>query len=213
MPINKTQKDIQILTEGMSELNIAPTKRSAENFIIYLEELKKWNHTYNLTAITDNKDIIIKHFLDSLLYLRFIPAGSWDVCDIGSGAGFPGVPIAIVRNDLTMTLIEPSGKKAAFLRHITRTLSLTNIKILESKADNVRGFVFDIAVTRALFSIERLIKQTWHLVKKNGIFILNKGPGLADEIEHIPAGIEFEVVIAALPFTSIKRNMVKIIKK
>ncbi len=213
MPTNKTPKEIQILTGGMSELNIVTTDITTEKFIVFLKELKKWNRTYNLTSITNNIDIITKHFLDSLLYLQFIPAGSWDVCDIGSGAGFPGVPIAIVRNDLTMTLIEPSNKKAAFLRHITRSLSLRNIKILESRADNVREFVFDIAVTRALFSIERLIKEAWHLVKKNGIFILNKGPGVTDEIVHIPSEMEFEIVRAALPFTSINRNLVKIIKK
>lgn len=213
MPAQKALKEMQILTEGMSALNIVPSDESAAKFILFLKELKKWNRTYNLTAITENEDIIIKHFLDSLLYLCFIPKSRIDVCDIGSGAGFPGLPIAIVRSDLKITLIEPSVKKAAFLRHITRILFLENTCIIESRAEDVKGILFDIAVTRALFSIEKLIKKAWHIVKQNGIFILNKGPAIVDEIKEIPAGIEFDIVQAALPFTPVKRNIVKIIKK
>lgn len=85
-----------------------------EKFIIYLNELKKWNKTYNLTSIEDDVAIIIKHFLDSLLYLCFIPEKQLSIADVGSGAGFPGVPIAIVRPDLKITLIEPSWKKVRF---------------------------------------------------------------------------------------------------
>lgn len=210
---SKPQKEIHILTEGITSLNIPISDGCLEKFIIYLAELKRWNRAYNLTGLKKDEDIIIKHFIDSLLYLRFIPENNLDVCDIGSGAGFPGLPIAIVRKDLKITLIEPSGKKAIFLRHITRTLSLKNITVFESNVEDMRGIFFDVAVTRALFSIERLIKKAWHIVRQNGIFIFSKGPAGLDEVKHMPPNLELELVQVALPFTSITRNLIKIIKK
>ena len=80
----------------------------------YLSELKKWNRAYNLTGLAKDEDIIIKHFLDSLLYLKAIPQGALQVADIGTGAGFPGIPITIIRPEIEMYLIEPSGKKVRF---------------------------------------------------------------------------------------------------
>lgn len=205
-------KEKQLLINGLSELNIEPKEEVIEKFIIFLHELKKWNRVYNLTAITKDDDIIIKHFLDSLLFLRFIPVGCWDVCDIGSGAGFPGFPLAFIRHELNITLLEPSNKKAAFSRHIKRKLSLNNIQILESRVEDIKDIFFDIAVTRALFSVSELIAKAQHIIKENGFFIMNKGPALIDEIKEITADIKLEIVPAILPLTSIKRNIVKIMR-
>ncbi len=207
------EKAAEILIEGLSALNIEPADTTVEQYMIFLTELKKWNQVYNLTAITKDKDIIIKHFLDSLLYLKFIPSGSWNICDIGSGAGFPGLPIAIVRRDLNITLLEPTKKKSSFLRHIIKTLALEKVQIIESRAEDIKGITFDIALSRALFSISELIKKAWHLVKENGFFIMNKGPGLKDEIKNIPIDINFEVIPTSLPLSSIKRNMVRIMRQ
>ena len=124
------EKDRQILSAGLRELGIEPTEQILGHFDIYLRELKKWNKVYNLTAITDDREIIVKHFLDSLLYLKAIPDGQVTLCDVGSGGGFPGIPIAIVRRDLLITLLEPSRKKIAFLRQMRRLLSLENVEIL-----------------------------------------------------------------------------------
>lgn len=209
---NKLHKKKQLLINGLSELKIEPKDEVIEKFIIFLHELKKWNRVYNLTAITKDDDIIIKHFLDSLLFLRFIPTGCWDVCDIGSGAGFPGFPLAFVRHELNITLLEPSNKKAAFLRHIKRKLSLNNIEIFESRVEDIKGVFFDIAVTRALFRISELFIKAGHIIKENGFFIINKGPALKEEIKEMPADIKIEIDSVALPLTSIKRNVVKIIR-
>lgn len=204
-------KEKHLLINGLSELKISHSAEIIEKFIIFLHQLKKWNRTYNLTAITKDEDIIIKHFLDSLLYLRYIPDGCWNICDIGSGAGFPGLPIAIVRSELNITLLEPSSKKAAFLRHIKRILSLDNVKIIESRVEDIKGIVFDIAVTRALFKVSELFLKARHIIE-DGFFIMNKGPSLIDEIKEIPADIKIEIVPVILPLTSIKRNIVKIMR-
>ncbi len=205
-------KEKHLLINGLSELKINPSNEIIEKFIIFLHQLKKWNRIYNLTAITKDEDIIMKHFIDSLLYLRFIPDGCWNICDIGSGAGFPGLPIALVRSELNITLLEPLGKKAAFLRHIKRILSLDNVKITESRVEDIKGIVFDVAVTRALFKVSELLIKAGHIIVEDGFFIMNKGPALLDEIKEIPVDVKLEIVPVILPSTSIERNIVKIMR-
>ncbi|MBI3593064.1 MAG: 16S rRNA (guanine(527)-N(7))-methyltransferase RsmG, partial [Nitrospirae bacterium] len=176
----------KLLTIGLNELGISPSSDVIGRFVAYLVELKKWNRTYNLTALKNNADIITKHFIDSLLYLTAIPHGNWSICDVGSGAGFPGLPIAIVRPDITVTLIEPSRKKVAFLKHMKRLLSLNNVDVLAYRIEEVRDKFFDIAVTRALFSIGDFIKKAGPVLKKEGFLVLNKGPKLEEEIKGLP---------------------------
>ena len=110
------KKPDELLRDGIIELGFTPSKEQINAFMIYLSELKKWNKAYNLTGLEKDEDIIIKHFLDSLLYLKAIPNGEIRIADIGSGAGFPGIPIKILRPEIEMFLIEPSRKKSAFLK-------------------------------------------------------------------------------------------------
>lgn len=201
----------KFLQEGLIQLKIEPSADIIEKFSIYLQELKKWNRAYNLTSLKKDEDIIVRHFFDSLLYLEAVPEGRYSICDIGSGAGFPGVPIAIVRPEFEICLIEPSRKKTAFLRHIKRTLKLQNVEILEGRAEDIRDRMFDIGVTRALFSIGELIQKARHILKKNGFFVMNKGPKFEEEIKEIPQEINIEVVSIVLPKTAIKRNIIKIL--
>jgi 16S rRNA (guanine527-N7)-methyltransferase len=200
----------KLLINGLKELDIEPLDTIISRFDKYLFELKKWNRAYNLTALKKDEDIIIKHFFDSLLYLKIIPEGQWNICDIGSGAGFPGIPVAIVRPELNIVLIEPSRKKSAFLRHMKRTLMLNNVEVLEKRVEDVKDKLFDIAVTRALFSISDLIEKAGHVLKKDGFFILNKGPKLEDEIIRLPDNVKFEVVTVTLPCTPLQRNLIKV---
>ncbi len=199
-----------LLIKGLKELGIEPSDAVVSNFARYLFELKKWNRAYNLTALKNDEDIIIKHFLDSLLYLKAVPEGSAELCDIGSGAGFPGAPLAIVRPELHIVLIEPSRKKAAFLAHLKRELSLKNIDVINSRVEDIKDRKFDIAVTRALFSIADMIKNARHILKEKGFFILNKGPGYADELKNIPGNVTVEILPAELPCSTVQRYIIKI---
>lgn len=200
----------ELLINGLVELGITPSEGSLNCFNQYLHELKKWNRAYNLTALTKDEDIITKHFFDSLLYLKIIPEGQWGICDIGSGAGFPGMPMAIVSPKLRITLIEPSRKKSAFLRHMKKILSIDNVEVIESRVEDVKDRLFDIVVTRALFSISDLIKRAGHVLKKDGFFVLNKGPKFEDEISCLPDNVKFEVSTVILPCTPLQRNLIKV---
>ena len=201
---------VTILTSGLNELGIASNEAIVQKFEIYLHELKKWNRAYNLTSLKKDEDIIIKHFLDSLLYLKVIPEGQWSVCDIGSGAGFPGIPMAVVMPELSVTLIEPSRKKTAFLRHMKNRLSLQNVEVIESRIEDVKDRLFDIAVTRALFSVGDLIKKAGHVLKAGGFFVLNKGPKFEDEIRGISGDVKCEIFPIDLPGASLQRNLIKV---
>ncbi|HHW21167.1 16S rRNA (guanine(527)-N(7))-methyltransferase RsmG [Thermodesulfovibrio thiophilus] len=182
-----------------------------EKFIIYLNELKKWNKTYNLTSIEDDVAIIIKHFLDSLLYLCFIPEKQLSIADVGSGAGFPGVPIAIFRPDLKITLIEPSWKKSAFLKNIKNKLELKHVDIIQENAEVIRE-KFDIVVSRALWSIKDFVEKCSHLIKINGYFLISKSLKINEEMKKLPAYFETETNEFVLPVFNAKRFIVKLKK-
>lgn len=208
----KNTSDVSgLLSEGLKQLGMAPSVSVVSRLETYMFELKKWNRVYNLTALKSDEDIIIKHFLDSLLYLKIIPGGLCSICDAGSGAGFPGIPIAITTPGFNITLVEPSRKKCAFLRHIKQVLSLKNLEVIESRIEDVSGLTFDVVVTRALFSATDLIGKTRHLLKDNGLLVLNKGPKFEDEIRKLPSGIKYEVITIPLPFTESKRNLIKVL--
>jgi 16S rRNA (guanine527-N7)-methyltransferase len=202
----------ELLKKGLEESGFIPSNDQLSAFMTYLSELKKWNKAYNLTGLKKDEDIIIKHFLDSLLYLRAMPGGETKIADAGSGAGFPGIPLKIMRPDSEMYLIDPSQKKTAFLRHIIRQIALEKIEVLESRIEEVKvnrdlPLPADIAVTRALFDVKEFIKKAAHIVKQNGTLILNKGPKVKGELKRL-RGVDYELQTVTLPLTEITRYLV-----
>ncbi|GAB6182772.1 16S rRNA (guanine(527)-N(7))-methyltransferase RsmG [Thermodesulfovibrio hydrogeniphilus] len=199
--------------EQLGFLNLTPDmlNNSIEKFLLYLQELKKWNRAYNLTAIENEKEIIVKHFMDSLLYLCYIPDEKLCIADVGSGAGFPGVPIAIVREKLKITLIEPSWKRSAFLKNIKKKLKLNNIFVYQSKAEEIEE-KFDIVIIRAVWSTKDFVENCEHLLKKNGFFIISKGLKLQDELKNLPRNFKAEFTEFSLPISNEmpKRFIIKI---
>jgi len=183
----------------------------SDKFLIYLKELKKWNKTYNLTSIEDEKEIIVKHFLDSLLYLSFITEKSLNIADIGSGAGFPGMPIAIVREDLKISLIEPSWKKCVFLKNIKTKLELPNIEIYQAKAEEIKR-KFDIVMSRALWDIKEFIEKCNNLLEENGFFLISKSLKLQEELKDLPKEYKVQIKEFDLPLINGKRYIVRIEK-
>lgn len=200
----------QILISGLTELGLSADAKTVDAFLFFCTELKKWNKAYNLTAITDDREIVAKHFLDSLLYLKAIPAEVQTLCDVGTGAGFPGIPIALVRPNLQVTLIEPSRKRCSFLRHMTKRLNLKNIEVIEAKAEAVDAGPFDLVLTRATYTIADLLKKAGHLAKPGGWFLFSKGPKYEEEIREIADSNTPEVIDAELPSLAIVRHLIRI---
>jgi len=200
----------ELLRAGIEEIGFRYSEKQVDAFITYLEELKKWNKAYNLTALKTDRDIIIKHFLDSILFAKAFPPEVLTLADVGSGAGFPGIPIKIICPDLSVFLIEPTQKKAIFLRHICRKLQLKNIEIIDKRIEEVKGLQVDVAVTRALYSVKEFIEKTKDIINRNGILILSKGPGLEKELAELQgqglARISRKDLL--LPFENVIRHLV-----
>jgi len=196
-----------LLRAGIEEIGFRYSEKQIDAFITYLEELKKWNKAYNLTGLKTDRDIIIKHFLDSLLFARALPTEALTLADIGSGAGFPGIPIKIMFPYLSVFLIEPTQKKALFLQHICSKLQFKNVEIMDKRIEEVKGLQVDVAATRALFSIREFIAKTTNILNKKGLLILSKGPGLEKELEGL-AQNNISITDFKLPFEDIIRHMV-----
>lgn len=197
---------------GLEQLDIPFTDAQIRAFLVYLNELKKWNRAYNLTGLQSDTEIVIKHFLDSLLFLKVLPGDVRTVADIGSGAGFPGIPMKIMQPGLDMVLVEPSQKKFLFLQHIQRTLRLERIEIIEKRIEDMQGTLVDVAVTRALFRIQEFISKAERILKENGMLILSKGPKVEDELTQ-KTDREISRYDIDLPFQDCVRHLVIIKKK
>lgn len=154
----------------------------------YLGELVLWNKAYNLTAVREPVEMVARHLLDSLTLL---PHVSGRVADVGTGAGLPGVPLAIANPGLHVTLLDSNGKKTRFLRHAQRTLALTNVDVVEARAESFRPEQpYDCIVSRAFGSLDEFLAATAHLGAASARWVAMKGKLDAKEIAVLPAGFE-----------------------
>ncbi|MBI5190526.1 MAG: 16S rRNA (guanine(527)-N(7))-methyltransferase RsmG [Nitrospirae bacterium] len=167
-----------ILIDGASRLGVSLSEAQAAAFGVYLDELLKWNRRINLTAITSPREVVIKHFLDSLSICRLIPEGPARAVDIGTGAGFPGLPLKIARPGLDVTLDEPNRKKAAFLRHMARTLGLEGVSVVEDKVEDIQPGEggFGVVLSRAFRDPALLLPLVRPLLAESGLVALSLGP-------------------------------------
>jgi len=165
-------------------------------FEAYATELKDWNTRINLTAITDDLDIIDKHFIDSLLPLKFETfVQGITVADVGTGGGFPGIPLKICRPDIRLTLIESIGKKANFLKHIIDKLNLENAEVINDRAEIIGNNAdhrekYDIVFARCVARLPTLCEYCIPLTKVGGKFIAYKGQEVETEVKEANSAIE-----------------------
>ena len=170
-----------------------PAPREIEAFSLYLTLLRRWNRAYSLTAYRDPLQIIERLFLDSLLFLEFIPPGTQRVLDFGSGVGVPGIPISIVRSEVRMTLIESQRRKVSFLRSAVRELALENVQVVEGRAEAIVKSMpeledrFEVVVSRAAGTRGAVWAVASRLLKANGRFVasgppMGKGLGSGGEV-------------------------------
>jgi 16S rRNA (guanine527-N7)-methyltransferase len=181
----------QLLVQGAAQLGVLLSDEQVETFHLYLQELNEWRKHINLFSRTDDREIILKDFLDSLTLLKHLPQGA-SVADIGSGAGFPGIPLKIARPDLKVWLLESNQKKVFFLKNLVRVLGLADVEIRRAgkgngpKADTTSEF--DVVVSRAFGSLQKLSSVGNPLLRKGGILLSMKGKKGGEELEEsLPA--------------------------
>ena len=177
---------ISSLPNHVADLGIALPQEALSKFEIYLRELKSWNEKFNLTAIKDDEGVVIKHFLDSLTPLKFIKPGS-SLLDIGSGAGFPGIPLKIVEPSLKVTLLDSVNKKVTFMKHIISELGLTDIEAIHIRAEELaktKKENYDVVISRALMNLSDFVKLGEPLLKPDGVLIAMKGSKAEEEVKE-----------------------------
>ena len=171
----------EILKKEAEQFGITLSDKACGNFFLYLEELKTWNKKINLFRRKNDLEIIIKDFLDSLTVSKYLFPGA-AILDIGSGGGFPGIPIKISRLDLEVVLSEIRHKKKSFLKHMIRTLGIKNLEVLSP--GNERLERFDFVVSRAFGPIDKLVETGSPHLKGNGSVISMKGKRGEEELQQ-----------------------------
>jgi 16S rRNA (guanine527-N7)-methyltransferase len=209
MPLPNRAEPAFLLATGAKALDIPLSDFQINQFMGYLEDLKEWNRSINLTAIIADDEIIEKHFLDSLAGLMAIEKRPGQtLLDIGTGAGFPGVPLKIAFPALRLSLVESSQKKAAFLHHLTGTLKLTEVSILNQRIEKLlnNGRHYDLIVVRAFAKIQSILVKAMPLLAPRGKLILYQGRMQSQmpvrDMKGWEATFQYE-----LPFSKIRRSL------
>ncbi len=202
--------DRSILVDGLAQLGIAHDVAQADALISYLALLIKWNKTYNLISRKEVDNLIALHLLDSLAVLPYIDRPR--VIDVGSGAGLPGMPLAIMLPQTQLELLDSNGKKARFRTQATMELGLKNVTVVNQRAEAYQPpSGFDIVISRAFATIADMLKVAGHLVAADGCFLAMKGIYPEQELAELPAGFECEGVHAlSVPGLNAERHLVVI---
>lgn len=203
----------ELLRTGAETIGIDLSIEYIDAFFIYFAELEKWNKKINLTNIREEQDIVIKHGLDSLAYIKgFTPSRGLRLLDIGSGAGFPALPIKIIHPEIAVTLVESVKKKASFLRHIIRTLKLNSVEVIDSRTDQLSDSfhtAFDVVTARAFAGMASVLSAGSPFLKQDGLLVLSKGPEetiCEHELARFGFALENQIALT-LPHSNYKRTI------
>lgn len=196
------------LAQGLAELGIELPVAVQEKLLAYLALLNKWNATYSLTALRDQEKGVSHHLLDSLAVLPYVPAGS--LLDVGSGGGMPGIPFAIARPDLAVTLLDSNSKKAAFLRQAIIELALPNAAVHCGRVEQYHPSVGFTAITSRAFSeLANFVALSRHLLAEGGCWLAMKGALPSAEIAQLPTDVRVEAAHAlSVPGVDAERHVI-----
>ncbi len=196
-----------LLDHGLEQLCLTVEEQARNQLVDYLQLLSKWNRAYNLTAIRDPQDMVIKHLLDSLSILPWVRGP--DLLDVGTGAGIPGIPLAVCKPDIQWTLLDSNGKKTRFLIQTISDLGIENIKVVKSRIESYQQKAPHQIVCRAFSSIRDFYSNVHHLVADHTELLAMKGPNTESEIEDLAQVCEIKQVIPLqVPLLDEERNLV-----
>ena len=213
---------IEKLTDKTQKINCELNEEQQEKFYKYMNLLLEWNEKMNLTAITDPVEVIRKHFIDSLTILKYIKEND-KIADIGTGAGFPGIPIKIANKNIDITLVDSLNKRVNFLNEVIKKIDLKAINAIHDRAEEFGKNKeyrenYDVAVSRAVARMTILVEYMLPTVKVGGTCICMKGPEVQEEINEAKSAINIlggkidEVFEFSLPDSDLKRTII-VIKK
>jgi 16S rRNA (guanine527-N7)-methyltransferase len=162
------------IEQGCRALGLAADARALAGLAGLVELLMKWNRVYNLTAVRDPAGMVSRHILDSVAVLPFLRGTT--LLDVGTGAGFPGLPLAILRPDLELTLLDANAKKLRFVRQAIAELGLGNVAVVQARMQEYQpARAFDMVISRAVSNLDELYRQSWHLLAASGRMLFMKG--------------------------------------
>ncbi|MFT4998500.1 MAG: 16S rRNA (guanine527-N7)-methyltransferase [Flavobacteriales bacterium] len=200
-----------LLEHGVAQLQLALDSEQKKKLVDYVKLLSHWNKAYNLTAVRDEGEMMVKHILDSLSVVPFF-AGRESIIDIGSGAGLPGVPLAICYPMAAITTVDSNGKKTRFMQHVVTHLGLSNITVLNKRAEQLAAEKkYDAVTSRAFTSLTDMLAKTNHLLQNKGLFLAMKGVYPTEELSELPTGYKVTAVHELkVPGLAAERHLVAI---
>lgn len=213
----------ELLCESCRKIGVELNQAQLKQFMTYKDMLIEWNEKMNLTAITDDREIILKHFVDCLALCSGADMSGKKIIDVGTGAGFPGVPVKIACPDIDITLLDSLNKRITFLNELTKALGLEKTDCVHMRAEdggNDKGLreSFDMCISRAVANLAVLCEYCLPFVRVGGMFISMKGPDVSQEISEAEKAIKVlggeisEIKTVSIPETDINHSLI-IIKK
>ncbi|MWN05930.1 16S rRNA (guanine(527)-N(7))-methyltransferase RsmG [Gilliamella sp. Pas-s95] len=191
------------LTSLIDQTDLSISESQIDQLIHYVEMLSKWNKTYNLTAVRDPSEMLVKHIMDSLVVSPYLTGKTF--IDVGTGPGLPGVPLAIINPNKQFDLVDSLGKRIRFLKQVQFELKLTNINPIQSRIEEYNDKKFDGVISRAFASLQDMLNWCKHLPDQNGSFYALKG----SDIDPIPDGFTLKQNIKlAIPGLDAERCLI-----
>jgi len=201
------------IARGLEQLELSVTAEQMQQLVTVIEQLSKWNQAYNLTAIREPEQMVTLHLMDSLAILPWLKPGR--LLDIGTGPGFPGVPLAILDNSRSFFLLDSNGKKTRFIRQLAHQLGLDHISVVDTRVEQWQpDQPFDVITSRAFASLKKMVDFSYHLLANGGVWQAMKGELPEHEIEQLPDTVVVDDIQSlVVPELSADRHLITIRKK